>query len=63
MIVPVHTLEFTNCNLLFDRVFADDYGHVKNFKYFDKFKKFGEVSDVINKRIEGRTNEKERIFG
>lgn len=62
LIVPVHTLGFTNCDLFFDRVFADDYGHVKNFKYFDKFKKFGEVSDVINKRIEGRTNEKERIL-
>ena len=62
LVVPVHTLGFTNCDLFFDRVYADDYGHVKNFKYFDKFKKFGEVSDVINKRIEGRTNEKERIL-
>lgn len=62
LVIPVHTLGFTNCDLFFDKVFADDYDHVKNFKYFDKFKKFGEVSDVINKRREGRTNEKERIL-
>ena len=34
--VPVHTRGFSNCDLFFDKVFADDYGHVKHFKYFDK---------------------------
>jgi ornithine cyclodeaminase/alanine dehydrogenase len=40
LVVPIHTLGFTNCDLFFDKVFADDYGHVCNFKNFDKFRKF-----------------------
>ncbi len=62
LVVPIHTLGFTNCDLFFDKVFADDYGHVKNFKYFDKFKSFSEVSDVLNGVKVGRENDKERIL-
>lgn len=62
LIVPVHTLGFTNCDLFFDKVFADDYGHVRGFKNFDKFKSFCEVSDVINGNRPGRENDEERII-
>ncbi len=62
LLVPVHTRGFTNCDLFFDRVFADDAGHVKSFKYFDKFKSFAEVSDVVSGKKPGRTNKKERIL-
>lgn len=62
LVVPIHTLGFTNCDLFFDKVFADDYGHVCHFKYFDKFKKFAEVSDIINGKVPGRENDKERIL-
>ena len=62
LVVPVHTRGFTNCDLFFDKVFADDYGHVKGFKYFDRFRSFAEVSDVINGRRPGRENDKERIL-
>ena len=62
MVIPVHTLGFTNCDLFFDKVFADDYGHVKHFKYFDKFKSFAEVSDVVNGIKPGRENDEERIL-
>lgn len=62
LVVPIHTLGFTNCDLFFDKVFADDYGHVHHFKYFDKFKYFSEVSDVINGKKVGRENDKERIL-
>lgn len=62
LVVPIHTLGFTNCDLFFDKVFTDDYDHVKGFKYFDKFKKFAEVTDVVNDKIKGRENDKERIL-
>ena len=62
LVVPIHTLGFTNCDLFFDKVFADDYGHVCHFKNFDKFKKFAEVSDVVNGRVLGRENDSERIL-
>ena len=62
LVVPVHTLGFTNCDLFFDKVFADDYGHVCHFKNFDKFKSFAEMSDVVNGKVPGRENDKERIL-
>lgn len=64
LIVPVHTKGFQNCDLVFDRIYADDTGHVSNFKHFAEFSKrnFGELSDVLNGRLDGRTNERERIL-
>lgn len=62
LIIPIHTLGFTNCDLFFDKIFADDIGHVKHFKYFDKFKYFSEVSDVVNGKSVGRENDNERIM-
>lgn len=62
LVVPIHTLGFTNCDLFFDKIYADDYGHVHHFKNFDKFKYFAEVSDVVNGKSVGRENEKERIL-
>ena len=62
LVVPVHTLGFTNCDLFFDKVFADDYGHVKHFRNFGKFHSFSEVSDVVNGKSEGRINDRERIL-
>lgn len=62
LLVPVHTRGFQNCDLVFDKIFADDEGHVKGFKYFDKFKNFGEIGDVLSGRICGRTSDKERIL-
>lgn len=62
LVVPIHTRGFMNCDLFFDKVYADDKFHVKGFKYYNNFKKFGEISDVINGNIEGRKNDKERII-
>ncbi len=61
-LIPIHTLGFTNCDLFFDKVYADDYNHVMHFKNFDKFKKFAEVSDVVNNRAQGRESDRERIL-
>lgn len=62
LVVPIHTRGFQNCDLFFDKVFADDEGHVKGFKYFDRFKKFDELSHVLSGASIGRENEKERIL-
>lgn len=62
LVVPIHTLGFTNCDLFFDKIYADDYGHVCHFKNFSKFKKFAEVSDIVNGTVAGRESDKERIL-
>jgi len=62
LVVPVHTRGFTNCDLFFDKVFADDTGHVDHFKNFAKFRYFAEISDVINGILVGRESDKERIL-
>ena len=62
LVVPVHTRGFTNCDLFFDKVFADDTGHVDHFKYFSKYRYYAEISDVINGKSAGRENDKERIL-
>ncbi len=62
VVIPVHTLGFTNCDLFFDKVFADDYDHVKDFKYFSRFRSFSEVSDVVKGIKPGRESDEERIL-
>lgn len=62
LVLPVHTRGFQNCDLFFDKVFADDTEHVKDFRYFDRFRKFAELQDVLSGRNPGRENDKERIL-
>ncbi len=62
LLVPIHTLGFQNCDVVFDKIFGDDYGHICGFKYFDKFKRFNEVSEVLNAKCPGRENDNERII-
>ncbi len=61
-VLPIHTRGFANCDLFFDKVFADDTAHVNGFKYFDKFKSFAEVSEVARGEKPGRENADERIL-
>ncbi len=62
LVIPIHTLGFTNCDIHFDKVFADDTGHVKHFKNFDRFQYFAEVCDVVNGRSTGRDRDEDRIL-
>lgn len=62
LVVPVHTRGFQNCDLFFDKVYADDTAHVCGFKYFNQFKQFGEIQDVISGKKIGRESDKERIL-
>lgn len=61
-LVPIHTRGFTNCDLFFDKIYADDTDHVRGFKNFNKFRKFAEVTDVVNGKMPGRENDSERIL-
>lgn len=62
LVVPIHTRGFQNCDLFFDHVFADDRGHVCQFKYFNQFRRFNELSEVLLARIPARTSDTERIL-
>lgn len=62
LVIPVHLRGFQNCDLFFDKVFGDDYGQVKGFKYFDQFKYFAETSEVLRGEKVGRENAGERIL-
>lgn len=62
LVVPVHTRGFQNCDTIFDKVFADDEGHVKGFKYFNQFREFGEFANVLVDNIKGRESDEECIL-
>ena len=62
LVVPIHTRGFTNCDLFFDKVFGDDYGHICHFKYFDKFKTFNETAEIIAGKCLGRESDTQRIL-
>lgn len=62
LVLPVHTRGFQNCDLFFDKVFADDTGHVSGFKYFNKFRYFAELQDVLSGKKTGRDNDQQRIL-
>lgn len=62
LVVPVHTRGFQNCDLFFDKVFADDTNHVSGFKYFDQFKQYGEFARILLGDNSGRTSDDERIL-
>ena len=62
LVIPVHLRGFQNCDLFFDKVYGDDYGQVKGFKYFDQFKYFAETSEVLRGEKKGRESAKERIL-
>ena len=62
LLVPIHTRGFSGCDLFFDRVYADDTAHVSDFRYFDRFRYFAEVSDVVCGRAQGRCSKEERIL-
>ena len=62
LIIPIHTLGFQNCDVIFEKVVVDDDKHVTRFKNYGKFKKYCELTDIINGESEGRTSDNERIL-
>ncbi len=62
LIVPVHTKGFQNCDIVFDKVYCDDYAHVSGFKYYDQFKWKAEIGEVLRGEKTGRKDDNERIL-
>ena len=61
-LIPVHTPGFQNCDLFFDKVFGDDTGQIKRFKYFSRFHQYDEIHHVLQGKNPGRTSDDERII-
>lgn len=61
-VIPVHMRGFQNCDTTFDRVFGDDTDHVKGFKYFNQFKDYNEIGEVLSGRDPGRKSDSQRII-
>lgn len=62
LLVPVHTRGFQNCDTIFDKVYADDTNHVKDFRYFAEFKEYHQIEEVLKGTDRGRTSDMERII-
>lgn len=61
-VIPIHMRGFQNCDTTFDRVFGDDTDHIRNFKYFNQFKEYNEIGEVLAGRDPGRQNQEQRII-
>ena len=61
-IIPVHMRGFQTCDTTFDRVFGDDTGHVRNFKFFPQYRDYNEIGEVLAGRDPGRKSENQRII-
>lgn len=61
-VIPVHVRGFQNCDLFFDKVYGDETGKIKDFKYFNQFNEYDEIHHVLQGKNPGRTNDDERIL-
>jgi ornithine cyclodeaminase/alanine dehydrogenase-like protein (mu-crystallin family) len=61
-LIPVHTRGFQDCDIVFDRIFGDDTGHLKCFQHFSEFKSFNEFTDVLLGNVPGRKSADDRII-
>ena len=61
-VIPVHVRGFQNCDLFFDKVYGDDTGQIRNWKYFSKFRQYDELHHVLLGRNPGRESQDERIL-
>lgn len=61
-VIPVHMRGLQNCDTTFDRVFGDDTDHVRGFKYFNQFRDYNEIGEVLAGRDPGRKSDMQRII-
>ncbi len=61
-LIPVHVRGFQNCDLFFDKIYGDDTAPIKQWKYFNQYRYYGELQDVIDGKDNGRDNNIERII-
>lgn len=61
-VIPVHMRGLQNCDTVFDRVLGDDTGHICGFKYFNQYKDYNEIGEVLAGRDSGRCSDNQRII-
>lgn len=61
-LIPVHVRGFQDCDLVFDKVFGDDKGHMLNWLNFSHYRSFAEFSEVLLGMKIGRSSPDERII-
>ena len=61
-LIPVHMRGFQDCDVVFDRIFGDDTGHLRCFQHFNEFKAFAEFTDVLSGKAVGRQSAEARII-
>lgn len=61
-LIPVHARGFQNCDLFFNKVYGDDTAPIKNWKYFNQYRHYAELQDVIDGKDPGRESDRERIL-
>ena len=61
-LIPIHTRGFMECDLVFDSVFGDETSQIEHFKYFNQFRKYAEVAQVLTGEASGRESDQERIL-
>ena len=61
-LIPVHMRGFQDCDVVFDRIFGDDTGHLRCFQHFNEFQAFAEFTDVLSGKAVGRQSAEERII-
>ena len=61
-LIPVHMRGFQNCDLFFDKIYGDDTAPIRQWQYFDRFRHYAELQDVIDGRDPGRESPTERII-
>ncbi|MBO4605197.1 MAG: ornithine cyclodeaminase [Bacteroidales bacterium] len=61
-LIPVHVRGFQNCDPVFDKVFGDDTEPLRSWKYFNQYRHYAELQEVIEGKDPGRENDNERII-
>lgn len=62
-VIPIHTGGFQNCDTEFDKMFVDDMGHVKDYRYYEQFKdNCNEIADFVTGKCNGREDDAQRII-
>lgn len=62
LLVPVHSRGFENCDTIFDKIIGDDRDQISRFRYFNQFRSFAELANVLKGTAPGRENDSERII-
>lgn len=61
-VIPVHMRGFMECDHEFDHIITSDLENVKNFKYYDRFKKLTSWEDIQTGKVKPRESEDERVL-